>query len=188
MSKLAGKALIILATSFAALVIFFTARLIFTQMAMRGDGVYLGLQRHDSPRDLGAFSFFDEKGKSHTLDEWQGQIMVLNLWGTWCAPCRREMPALSRLQSDLAGKSTVVITINLDRPGQVPPALWLQGEGLDNLPAFHGNNKAILAATRTRVVPTTLILDRQGKESARLTGAANWDKEKLRMMIADYAQ
>lgn len=182
------KVLIGFALIFAALVIFFIARLVFTQMAMRDNGVELGLQRHDSPRDLGAFSFFDEKGQSHTLAEWHGQIVILNLWGTWCPPCRREMPALGRLQSDLAGENIVVLTINLDRPGQVPPALWLQREGLNNLPAFHGNDKGILAATRTYVVPTTLILDRQGKERARLTGAAIWGKDKLRMMIADYAQ
>lgn len=182
------KGLIGFALILAALVIFFTARLVFMQMAMRGNGVQLGLQRHEAPRDLGAFSFLDEKGKPHTLDEWHGQVVILNLWGTWCPPCRREMPALSRLQSDLAGENIVVLTLNLDHPGQVPPALWLQREGLDNLPAFHGNDKAILAATNTIVVPTTLILDRQGRERARLIGAADWDKGQLRMMIAYYAQ
>lgn len=172
---------------FVGLAIFFGARTVFTNLALGDKGITLGVVRHDSPRALGGFSFSDEKGQTHTLDAWHGQIVILNLWGTWCPPCREEMPALGRLQSDLTGESIVVLTINLDRPGQRPPALWLQEAGLENLPAFHGQNKVILGATNTSVVPTTLILDRQGFERARITGAANWDSKRLRMLIAYYA-
>ena len=181
------KALILLAVLIVGLMIFLGARTVFTHLALGDKGITLGVVRHESPHALGDFSFFDEKGQIHTLAEWQGQIVILNLWGTWCPPCREEMPALGRLQSDLAGESIIVLTINLDRLGQRPPALWLQEAGLENLPAFHGQSQAILGATNTSVVPTTLILDRQSRERARITGAANWDSKRLRMLIAYYA-
>jgi thiol-disulfide isomerase/thioredoxin len=148
----------------------------------------LGLQRHETPIDLAPFFFLDPQGKTHTLEEWKGQVVLVNLWGTWCPPCRKEMPALNRLQADLQGETITVLAINLDHSGQISPSAWLREQNLLELTAYHGWDRSILKATKARLVPTTLIIDREGHEVARVTGAIDWDEKRYRMMIAYFAQ
>ncbi len=178
------RVLIILAALLGLLAVFFIARAGFMHASARRAGIHVGLERHQTPQAAPALTFLDENGQTRTLDEWRGQALLVNLWGTWCPPCRREMPALERLAIDFDGKGLRVMTIHLDRPGSLAPAVWLSRENLTHLPAFHANGQSLLRGVNSQVAPTTLILNRQGEELARITGGANWNDERLRTLLA----
>src|SRR5437868_3375330 len=72
---------------------------------------------HESPKALPELSFADESGQSHTLAEFKGKVVLLNIWATWCAPCRKEMPTLDRLQAALGGPDFAAIALSIDRKG-----------------------------------------------------------------------
>src|SRR5438067_2329713 len=72
---------------------------------------------NDAPKPLPEISFADEAGQTHTLAEFKGKVVLLNIWATWCAPCRKEMPTLDRLQSTLGGPNFTVIALSIDRKG-----------------------------------------------------------------------
>ncbi len=177
------RLLVIIALALALAGVFVVARTAFLHQSARRAGVQMGLERYARPQPAPQLSFLDETGARRDLSEWRGQATVLNLWGTWCPPCRREMPSLDRLQVYFRNKPIRVITVHLDRPGSTAPAVWLRKAGLSHLPAFHDDSQALLRAVHSRVAPTTLILDASGRELARVRGGANWDDERLRTLL-----
>src|SRR5438045_7524425 len=72
---------------------------------------------HDTPKALPEISFTDDAGRPHTLADFKGRVVLLNIWATWCAPCRKEMPTLDRLQAALGGPDFAVIALSIDRKG-----------------------------------------------------------------------
>ena len=133
------------------------------------------LQLHDVPRVLPAFTFSDEDTNSVELPSFAGRFVILNLWATWCAPCIKELPALDRLEQTLGGPDFVVIALNLDRGGllEVNP-FWTQ-TGLSNLDIYLDPTMSAGQTLSARGLPTTLLVNRNGLEIARLEGPAEWD-------------
>ena len=163
--------------------IFLVSRTVFMHGGSQRASARMGLERYQRPQPGPKLTFLDETGARRDLSEWRGQAIVLNLWGTWCPPCRREMPSLDRLQVYFAHKPIRVITVHLDRPGSTDPAAWLRKNELTHLPAFHDDSRALLGAVHGNVAPTTLILNAKGEELARVRGGADWDDERLRTML-----
>lgn len=129
----------------------------------------------DPPQPLPELALTDLDGRAVTGDVLAGRHVLLNLWATWCAPCVREMPALQRLQAALGGQGFRVVALSLDRGGaaQVKPFLDRIGVGgLDILLDPAGRSMQALAV---RGLPTTFLLDPQGRQIARFEGGAEWD-------------
>lgn len=130
----------------------------------------------------------DADGKAVPLSTYQGRVVLLNFWATWCAPCLREMPALDRLQAALGGKDFKVVTASVDRGGASVAGPWLKGKGLKNLPVILDPKNKLFRALGGVGMPTTWLLDRKGRIIGKLEGAAEWDspeaKEFLRTVIA----
>lgn len=130
------------------------------------------------PRAVPALAFKDASGAEIGLDKFRGKIVLLNLWATWCAPCRKEMPALDQLQAEDGGERFEVVPVSLDFGGPEKPRKFLEEIGAKNLALFHDPSGKVLQALKTvgRGVglPTTLILDRAGCEIGYLPGPAEW--------------
>ena len=122
-----------------------------------------------------AISFNDEAGTGHSLAEFRGRGVVLNFWATWCAPCKVEMPSLSRLQAALGGGDFAVVPVSLDRTGPDAPRKFLASNNLGNLPLLVDASASFGNKIGAGGLPATLILDREGREIARLVGPAEWD-------------
>lgn len=125
-----------------------------------------------------ALSFEGADGRPLTLDDFKGKTVLLNLWATWCAPCRLEMPALDRLQRELGGTNFEVVAINLDTSGGDRPRKWLKENGIETL-AFHADPKGGVFKTLQKSghavgLPTTVLIDARGCEAGILKGAADW--------------
>ena len=131
---------------------------------------------HDAPKPIAEVRFEDGQGKALSLADFRGKVVLLNVWATWCGPCRREMPSLDRLQGLLGGDDFQVVPLSIDRAGVAVVRKFYTEVGLRKLPIYIDT-----AGTATRVlatvgVPATLLLDREGRELGRLIGPAEWDE------------
>lgn len=129
---------------------------------------------HKAPRELPAISFLDAEGKELTLADWQGRNVLLNLWATWCPPCREEMPALARLEQAFGGDDFEVVTISIDQKGIPVARAFLEEIGVD-LKLYADPTTKTLATLKGVGLPTTLLINADGKETGRLLGPAVWD-------------
>ena len=115
------------------------------------------------------------------LTDWNGRVVLLNLWATWCVPCKKEMPALDALQKTLGGPGFEVVTVNIDTRDPDKAKAWLKEAGISQL-AYYADSTAkifqdLKAAGRAFGMPTTLLIDKQGCEIASLAGPAEWASE-----------
>ncbi len=119
-------------------------------------------------------SFQDAGGKARSLAEWRGRVVLLNLWATWCGPCREEMPELARLQEDLGSPDFEVVALSLDRAGAEVAAPFLAKIGAGSLAVYLDPSGEALHEFSAIGLPATILIDRQGKEIGRLLGPARW--------------
>lgn len=122
-----------------------------------------------------AFAITDLEGKEVTLDAFKGKVVVLNLWATWCVPCIKEMPSLERLSAKMKDKGVAVMSVSQDRGGLKQVGPFLEKHGLKGLPIYLDPKGAVLKAIAGRGLPTTLVIDKEGREIGRLEGDAEWD-------------
>ena len=141
------------------------------------------LKPTNPPADLPAASFFDAAGKEHRLAEFGGSGMVVNLWATWCAPCVAEMPSLAELSVALAPHDIAVMPLSSDRGGADTVRQWYKDHNVTALPVLTDPKGTLARAWDARGLPTTVIVDRHGREVARLEGGADWSKPESAMLI-----
>jgi thiol-disulfide isomerase/thioredoxin len=150
-------------------------------------GEVAGVVAATSPRPLPALAFNDSTGASIGLDRFKGKVVLLNLWATWCAPCRKEMPALDRLEAEKGGADFVVVPLSLDFGGADKPQKFLKDIGAQKLQLFHDPAGKVLPALKSvgrgTGLPTTLILDRAGCEIGYLPGPAEWASDDAKRLI-----
>jgi len=126
------------------------------------------------PLDLPEFTFAAADGKSKSLADFRGKIVLLNIWATWCVPCREEMPALDTLETKLGGKDFAVVAVNIDKGGAEKAAAFLKETGATHLTLYTDPSGKLFSTLKAVGMPTTLLIDRDGKEIARLVGPADW--------------
>jgi thiol-disulfide isomerase/thioredoxin len=136
------------------------------------------------PRPAPATVFTDGAGKSHTLADFKGQVVVMNLWATWCAPCKKEMPTLGKLQATYAAQPLKVLPISVDRDSDLN---LVQAEMAANPPLQvyrdPGYKLSFELEPRAEGYPTTVIYDKQGRERARLSGDADWSSPEAHGLV-----
>ena len=137
----------------------------------------------DAPVDLPAFKFQDGTGAERTLADWRGKVVLLNLWATWCAPCRKEMPALDRLQGELGSDRFEVVAVSIDKGGLDLPRSFLEKIKVAHLKLFNDPTARLGVTLKAYGMPTTLLINRDGKEIGRLVGPAEWDSEDALALI-----
>jgi thiol-disulfide isomerase/thioredoxin len=140
----------------------------------------------DMPRPLPPLSFVNGDGEATTLADFHGRIVLLNVWATWCVPCRKEMPALDRLQASLEGADFAVVPLSIDHRGRDVVERFYRELGLNALRVYldtSGNAPYVINAFG---MPTTLLIDREGRELGRVIGAAQWDDAAIVSLIKGY--
>lgn len=134
------------------------------------------------PKPLPDFTFTDAEGKPHSVADFAGKGLLINLWATWCPPCVAEMPALDRAQAALADEDILVLALSSDRGGKAQVEAFYQARDIRRLGLWLDPRGAASRALGARGLPTSVIVDRQGREMARLEGDAAWDAP---AMLAD---
>lgn len=146
-------------------------------------GNQLELSVFDQPHALPEVRFQDDQGRDLTLGDFRGRVVVLNVWATWCVPCRKEMPTLDRLQARLGGKDFLVVALSIDRKGVEAVRGFYQEVGVENLAIYVDPSGKGSHALAIPGVPTTLLIDREGREVARKMGEAKWDSPEMVSLV-----
>jgi len=132
-----------------------------------------------------AVSFVDLAGNTVSLSEFTGKIVLVNLWATWCEPCLREMPSLERVQSRL-GDKLAVVAISEDHGGSKTVDPFIDKLGLKSVKVYLDPKSAIERAFKVQGLPTSFLIDREGRVLGRVEGAAEWDAPKLLEVLKSF--
>ena len=141
----------------------------------------LPLVMRAQPVQLPNFRVLDDAGRPVDLSSFQGKMILLNIWATWCPPCRQEMPSLDRLQAQLGGGEFQVVALSMDAGAKAIDLVksFYASEGIKHLAAYLDADAAAIFKLNAVGVPTTLLLDRQGRELGRMSGTAEWDSPQI---------
>jgi thiol-disulfide isomerase/thioredoxin len=141
------------------------------------------------PEPLPELAFDTPEGTKASLADFEGRTVLLNLWATWCLPCRQEMPALDRLQGMFDAKDFAVVAVNIDTARLDRPKAFLQEIGVKNLKLYTDSTAAafqtLKQAGKVLGLPTTILIDKEGCEIGTMAGPAQWDsKDALALLNA----
>ncbi len=138
---------------------------------------------HPDPKPIAEASFTDRQGNRLTLADFRGRVILLNLWATWCGPCRTEMPGLDRLQAEFGGDDFQVLALAVDRGGMDKVLDFFAEIGLKHLTPYLDKSIKSLRTLRAFGLPTTVLIDRDGSEVGRLIGPAEWDSGEAKALL-----
>jgi thiol-disulfide isomerase/thioredoxin len=126
----------------------------------------------------------DETDTGQSLAKYRGKVVLLNFWATWCAPCREEMPHLDALQGEAGGEDFAVVAVATGRNPLPAIERFFAGNGITRLPILRDPGQELSAAMGVFGLPVTVLLDREGREVARMTGEADWSSPEALAVIA----
>lgn len=127
--------------------------------------------------------FLPENGGETSLKAWKGRVVLVNLWATWCAPCREEMPSLARLQTEMGSPDFEVVAIAVDRKGLEASGKFLKEVGATALKLYADPSTELLGKFQAVGLPSSILIDREGREIGRLAGPAEWDSPDAKALI-----
>lgn len=139
------------------------------------------------PRRLQTLAFNGPDGKPLAMENFSGKTLLVNLWATWCGPCREEMPALNALQKEMGGEKFEVVAVNIDTGNDEKPKAFLQETGVHDLAFYRDNTMGIFNATKKEGLafglPVTLLIDGKGCLLGSMNGPAAWNSEDAKALI-----
>jgi thiol-disulfide isomerase/thioredoxin len=142
-------------------------------------GALQGFVVRPMPKAVPEIHFQDKDGKTRTLADFRGKIVLLNIWATWCAPCREEMPTLDRLQAELGGPDFEVVALSIDRGGFDVIAKFFAEVGVQRLTMYLDSTAEASSTLGAVGLLTSLLIDRDGTEIGLLIGPATWDAPEM---------
>ena len=151
------------------------------KLAPLAHGEVAALTMATVPLRLPDLAFEDASGRPKKLSDWRGRTVLVNLWATWCVPCRKEMPALESLQTRLGGANFEVVAVNIDTRDPEKPKNFLKEANLTRLGYYSDQNAKVFqdlkAVGRALGMPTSVLVDGQGCEIATIAGPAEWGSD-----------
>jgi thiol-disulfide isomerase/thioredoxin len=154
----------------------------YRQRMAQSDPALLTFDTHPAPREFPPLSFGDEQGAILGLAALRDRTVLLNVWATWCPPCREEMPALDRLQATLGGPDFEVVAISIDAQGLPAVRTFFKQRGIVRLRPYV-DSQGEAGALAALGIPITLLIDRAGREIGRKQGPAIWDDPTIMQTI-----
>ena len=135
------------------------------------------------PAPAPALSFKDKDDVDASLAAFKGKVVLVNFWATWCIPCIKEMPSLDRLARKLGNERFAVVALSLDGPSRPKVEPFIRSRNLEQLRVFFDTQKKSYAALDIIVLPTTVLIDAEGREIGRLQGDAEWDSPEAEALV-----
>ncbi|TKT75267.1 TlpA disulfide reductase family protein [Aquamicrobium sp. LC103] len=155
-------------------------------------GEVAGMMAANPPQSLKDLAFNAPDGKPMTIADLSGRTVLVNLWATWCAPCREEMPALDELQAEMGGDKFEVVAVNVDTGDDVKPRRFLDEIEVGSLGFYRDNTLGVFNDLKRRGLalglPVTLLIDGDGCLLANMNGPAEWASEDAKKLISAVSQ
>jgi len=136
------------------------------------------------PKAIKDITFNNAAGDAVSLSKWRGKYVLLNVWATWCSPCRKEMPDLDKLKIHFKDKNFDVVAISVDRGSAAKPKRFLEKIGVKNLALYNDPKNSLIGPLRVLGMPTTILIDPDGRELGRLVGPAHWASDDAKRLIS----
>lgn len=140
----------------------------------------LGQFKLDKPYKAPNIRFSNAQGNILNLTDYQGKVVLVNFWSTWCIPCVEEMPALEKLTKSMEGRDVVVLPLSIDFKGAPAVQKFYKEHGLTGLPVYLDRKGRGFNDYKLKALPTSLIIDRHGNVTAKILGAVEWDSAEVR--------
>lgn len=137
---------------------------------------------HEAAKPIAAIQFENADGQPRSLADFGGKVVLFNIWATWCVPCRKEMPTLDRLQAKLGGADFEVVALSIDRRIDAVRKFFAE-VGIQKLAMYLDSSAKATRELGAVGLPTTLLVDREGREVGRLIGPADWDSPEMAELI-----
>lgn len=170
--------------------VLYTALALVANVAIAGsaleelrEGDMMKLAIHEEPMAVSAEPF-NGPGGEVTLADFEGKVLLVNFWATWCAPCREEMPSIAALGEAFQAEDFAVVTIATGRNPAPAIASFLAEVGLEEMPVYTDPKQQLARDMGVMGLPVTILMDREGREVARLVGGADWSSESAHALIA----
>jgi len=160
---------------------------IFSSIAQTNEDVPLNnIAINEIPKSISPIIFEDFLGNKISLEEYRGKLVIINFWATWCAPCKKEMPSLDRLYQRSDFKNLEVFAVNMEEPNKEKTKKFFENLKIQKLEIFFDYDLDFLKEFKLRGVPTTVLINKQGKEFARIIGEVNFEDRKFLKWLSKY--
>ena len=160
---------------------------IFSSIAQTNEDVPLNnIAINEIPKSISPIIFEDFLGNKISLKEYRGKLVIINFWATWCAPCKKEMPSLDRLYQSSDFKNLEVLAVNMEEPNKEKTEKFFEKLKIQKLEIFFDYDLDFVKEFKLRGVPTTVLINKQGKEFARIIGEVNFDDRKFLKCLSKY--
>ena len=160
---------------------------IFSSIAQTNEDVPLNnIAINEIPKSISPIIFEDFLGNKISLEEYRGKLVIINFWATWCAPCKKEMPSLDRLYQSSDFKNLEVFAVNMEEPNKEKTKKFFENLKIQKLEIFFDYDLDFVKKFKLRGVPTTVLINKQGKEFARIIGEVNFEDRKFLKWLSKY--
>jgi len=167
--------------------IFFFCFSIFSSISQTNEDVPLNnMAINEIPKPISSLIFEDFSGNEINLNYYNGKLVIINFWATWCAPCKKEMPSLDKLYQDNNFKNLQIFAVNMEQPNALKIKKFFTDLNIQKLEIFFDPNLNFVKEFKLRGMPTTVLINKKGEEFARITGETNFQNKKFVKWLSKY--
>jgi thiol-disulfide isomerase/thioredoxin len=160
---------------------------IFSSISQTNEGVPLNnIAINEIPKPISTVIFEDFSGNEINLKNYQGKLVIINFWATWCAPCKKEMPSLDMLSQDKSFKNLKIFAVNMEQPNPLKVKKFFSDLKIKKLDIFFDSNLNFVKEFKLKGVPTTVLINKKGNEFARIIGEVNFQDKKFLKWLLKY--
>ena len=168
-------------------IFFFICFSVFSSISQTNEDVPLNnIAINEIPKPIPEVIFQDFLGNKINLNSYNGKLIIINFWATWCAPCKEEMPSLDNLQKNNVFKNLKIFPVNMEEPNNSKTKKFYDDLKIKNLSIFFDKNMNFVKAFKLRGIPTTILINKEGKEFARIRGLINFQDKKFVKWLSNY--
>ena len=140
----------------------------------------------EKPKLISSLIFEDFLGNQININNFYGNLMIINFWATWCAPCKKEMPSLDKLSQNSDFKNLKVFAVNMEQPNKLKTKKFFDDMNIKKLQIFFDSNLNFVKMFKLRGVPTTVLINKKGEEFARIIGEIDFQDKKFLKWLSKY--
>ena len=161
--------------------------IIFSSIAQTNEDIpFNNIAINENPRSISPLIFQDFSGNEINLKDYQGKLVIINYWATWCAPCKKEMPSLDNLYQNSSFKNLEVLAVNAEKPNIIRTRKFFSDLNIKKLKIFFDPNINFVKEFKLKGVPTSILINKEGEEFARIIGEVNFEDKKFTKWLLKY--